>query len=170
MLIMAKLPFGSGRTGFVWVGRVWNGSADPKSRQMRGAFRHTISQHKRWTSSGNSHSPYSPDLAPSDFLLFLYLKKHLFGKMFDDGDEVKKEVMTWFKVQAADFYDSGIQKLVPRLIKCLNNAGDYFEIYSYVQAVHSQCRFCKLKMLYMFKTFVSLLSGQTSYFIVHSGK
>jgi len=90
--------------------------------------------------------------------------------MFDDGDEVKKEVMTWFKVQAADFYDSGIQKLVPRLIKCLNNAGDYFEIYSYVQAVHSQCRFCKLKMLYMFKTFVSLLSGQTSYFIVHSGK
>ena len=41
--------FDSGRTGFVWVKRVWNGSADPKSRQMRGAFRHTISQPKRWT-------------------------------------------------------------------------------------------------------------------------
>jgi len=27
-----------------------------------------------------------------------------------------------------------------------------------------QCRFCKLKMLYMFKTFVFLLSGHTSYF------
>jgi len=26
-----------------------------------------------------------------------------------------------------------------------------------------QCRFCKLKMLYMFKTFVSLLSGHASY-------
>ena len=26
--------------------RVWNGSADPKSRQMRGAFLHTISQRK----------------------------------------------------------------------------------------------------------------------------
>jgi len=32
-----------------------------------------------------------------------------------------------------------------------------------VQAIHSHCRFCKLKMLYMFKTFVSLLSGRTSY-------
>ena len=26
--------------------RVYNGSADPKSRQLRGAFRHTFSQHK----------------------------------------------------------------------------------------------------------------------------
>jgi hypothetical protein len=38
-----------------------------------------------------------------------------------------QEVMTWFKGQAVDFYDSGIQKLVPRLNKCLNNAGDYIE-------------------------------------------
>jgi len=29
--------------------------------------------------------------------------------------------------QAADFYDSGIQKLVPRLNKCLDNAGDCVE-------------------------------------------
>jgi hypothetical protein len=48
--------FDSGRSGFVWVRRVWNGSADPKPRQMRGAFRHTISQRKRWTSSGNSQT------------------------------------------------------------------------------------------------------------------
>ena len=41
--------------------------------------------------------------------------------------EVQEEVMTWFKGQAADFYDSGIQKLVPRLNKCLDNAGDYVE-------------------------------------------
>jgi hypothetical protein len=30
-------------------------------------------------------------------------------------------------LQAADLYDSGIQKLVPRLNKCLDNAGDYVE-------------------------------------------
>ena len=30
---------------------------------------------------------------------------------FDDDDEVQEQVMTWFKGQAADFYDSGIQKL-----------------------------------------------------------
>jgi hypothetical protein len=44
----------------------------------------------------------------------------------DDG--AQEEVMTWFKEQAADFYDSGIQKLVPRLNKYLDNAGDYVEI------------------------------------------
>jgi len=64
---------------------------------------------------------------PSGFHLFLHLKKHLAGKKFDDDDEVQEEVMTWFKELAADFYDSGIQKLVPRLNKCLDNAGDYVE-------------------------------------------
>jgi len=40
---------------------------------------------------------------------------------------VQEEVMMWFKEQAADFYDSRINKLVPRLNKCLDNAGDYVE-------------------------------------------
>jgi len=71
--------------------------------------------------------PYSPNLAPSDFHLFLHLKKHLAGKTFDDDDEVQEEVMTLFKGQAADFCDSGIQKLFPRLNKYLDNAGDYVE-------------------------------------------
>ena len=65
------------------------------------------------------------------------------GLMFT---EVQEEVVTWFKGQAADFYDSGIQKLVPRLNKYLENAGDYVEKQSYVQAIYSQCSFCKLKM------------------------
>jgi len=59
--------------------------------------------------------------------LFLHLKKHLAGKKIDDDDEVQEEVMTWFKGQAADFYDSGIQKLVPSLSKCLENAVDYVD-------------------------------------------
>jgi len=62
-----------------------------------------------------------------NFHLFLHLQKHLAGKKFNDDDEVQEEVMTWFKGLAADFYDSGIQKLVPRLNKCLHNAGDYVE-------------------------------------------
>ena len=48
------------------------------------------------------------------------------GKKFED-DEVQEEVMTWFKGPAADFYGSGMQKLVPILNKCLDNAGDYVE-------------------------------------------
>jgi hypothetical protein len=49
-------------------------------------------------------------------------------QQFDEyDDEVQEEVMMWFKGQAADFYDSGIQKLVPRLNECLDNAGDCVE-------------------------------------------
>jgi hypothetical protein len=64
-------------------------------------------------------------------------------------------------VQAAEFYDLGIPKLDPRLN--LDNAGDYVEKWSYVQAIHSKCRFRKLEMLYTFKTFESLISGHASY-------
>jgi len=35
--------------------------------------------------------------------------------------------MTCFKELEADFYDSGIQKLVAVLNKCLDNADDYVE-------------------------------------------
>jgi len=60
--------------------------------------------------------------------LFLHLKKkNLAGKKFDDDDEVQEEVMTWFRGQAADFYDSGIHKMVSRFTKCLDNASDYIE-------------------------------------------
>ena len=61
------------------------------------------------------YPPYSSDLAPNDFHLFLHLKKHLAGKKIYDDDEVQEEIMTWFKGLAADFYDSRIQKLVPNV-------------------------------------------------------
>jgi len=48
-------------------------------------------------------------------------------KKFDYDDEVQEKVMMWFKGLAADFYDSGIEKLVPRLNKYMDNAGDYVE-------------------------------------------
>ncbi|GFW94458.1 histone-lysine N-methyltransferase SETMAR [Trichonephila clavipes] len=73
------------------------------------------------------HPPYSPDLAPIDFHLFRYLKSHLSGKSFRDDDEIKDEVEMWLRQQAATFYVCGIQKLVHRLNKCLDNGGDYVE-------------------------------------------
>ena len=68
--------------------------------------------------------PYSPDLAPSDFHLFLHLKKFLGGKRFDD-DDLKDAVQKWLTSQAAPFYDEGIQKLVPSYDKCLSNGSEY---------------------------------------------
>ena len=70
----------------------------------------------KWTSP-----PYSPDLAPSDFRLFLHLKKFLGGKRFDDDDDLKDAVQKWPTLQAAAFNEEGIRKLVPRYDKCLNS-------------------------------------------------
>jgi len=66
------------------------------------------------------HPPNSPDLAPSDFHLFLCLKSFLAGWRFHN-DEVKEAVTTCFALQAALFYDEGIQKLVLHYDKCLNS-------------------------------------------------
>ncbi|XP_071043084.1 histone-lysine N-methyltransferase SETMAR-like [Parasteatoda tepidariorum] len=69
------------------------------------------------------HPPYSPDLASSDYHLFL----HLSGQRLQDDDEVKTVVMQWLRNQAADFYEEGIQKLLQRYDKCLNVEGNYVE-------------------------------------------
>jgi histone-lysine N-methyltransferase SETMAR len=43
------------------------------------------------------HPPYSPDLGPSDFLLFGLLKTHLGGKRFTDDEDVETEVWEWLR-------------------------------------------------------------------------
>ncbi|PNF26371.1 hypothetical protein B7P43_G17995 [Cryptotermes secundus] len=76
-----------------------------------------------------NHQAYSLDLAPSDFHLFLHLKKFLSGErqLFENDREAETVVTRWFQSQAADFYNTGIQKLVSRYDKCLNSGGDYVE-------------------------------------------
>jgi len=39
----------------------------------------------------------------------------------------EENVSNWLKTQAANFYEEGIQKLVPRYDKCLRNFGSYVE-------------------------------------------
>lgn len=73
------------------------------------------------------HPPYSPDLAPSDYHLFLHLKRHLSGNHYNDDDDVKTAVNSWLSEQAASFYEEGILKLVKRYDKCLNKLGNYVE-------------------------------------------
>ncbi|GBM15065.1 hypothetical protein AVEN_150084-1 [Araneus ventricosus] len=73
------------------------------------------------------HPPYSPDLAPSDFHLFLNLKEFLGGKRFGSDAEFEKAVTTWLNELAAEEYDIGILKLVDKYDKCLNVGGDYIE-------------------------------------------
>jgi hypothetical protein len=87
---------------------------------------HTISS--RHLAGNNSIiPPYSPDLAPKYFHVFLHLKTFLAGRRFHDDNEVKEAVNTWSASQAASLYDAGIQKLVPHYDKCLNSGGNYVE-------------------------------------------
>ncbi|GBL72111.1 hypothetical protein AVEN_115119-1 [Araneus ventricosus] len=74
------------------------------------------------------HLPYSPDIAPSDFHLFLKLKEFPDGERFGSDEELKNAVTTWLNELAAEEYNMGILKLVDRYDKCLNVGGvDYVE-------------------------------------------
>ena len=73
------------------------------------------------------HPPYSPDLAPSDYHLFGPMKKMLGGQKCASDTEVQSVVRQWLGQQPASFFASGIQKLVDRWDKCLNELGRYVE-------------------------------------------
>ncbi|KAJ4431466.1 hypothetical protein ANN_20064 [Periplaneta americana] len=49
------------------------------------------------------------------------------GERFGNDEELKTSVTRWFHSQVAEFYDRGIQKLIPRYDKCLNSDGCYIE-------------------------------------------
>ena len=46
------------------------------------------------------HLTHSPHLTPSDFHLFLHLKKHLASQKFHEDEEVKNKVTKWLWAQA----------------------------------------------------------------------
>jgi hypothetical protein len=62
----------------------------------------------------SDHPPYSPDLAPSDHHLFTYLKHWLGSQRFNSSEELLEGVKTWQSSQAADFFDTGTEKRIPR--------------------------------------------------------
>ena len=82
---------------------------------MRGAFRHTISQRKRECPREiHKHIVAVYGNVMNRQNVKKWCRKFPEGRT-DVHDEVQEEVMTWLKGQEADFYDSAIQKLVPRL-------------------------------------------------------
>jgi hypothetical protein len=59
--------------------------------------------------------------------LFLHLKRFLAAERFSSDDEVKTAVQHFVKTLAADFFDEGVQKLVPRYDRCHNLGDNYVE-------------------------------------------
>jgi hypothetical protein len=60
------------------------------------------------------HSVYSTDLAPSNYHLFLHIKKFLSGQRLSCDQDKKQFMQDWLKGLAANFFKEGIQNLVPR--------------------------------------------------------
>ena len=74
-----------------------------------------------------SHPPYSTDLAPSDFHLFRYLKKHLCRNWFCDDDEVKRFTESYLDSMPQEFYLIGMGDLFGQCHNCADVKGDSIE-------------------------------------------
>ena len=87
----------------------------------------TQEQLKKFEWTVFEHPPYSPDLAPSDYHLFPVMKQAFGGQRFDNIEEIRDAVTSYFKKLDATHYALGIGKLVSRYEKCLERYGDYVE-------------------------------------------
>ena len=71
------------------------------------------------------HPPWSPDLAPSDYHLFLSLRTHLSGKHYEDYDELNSHLTVFFESKPTSVYRRGIEVLLARWAEVVENDGDY---------------------------------------------
>uniref|UniRef100_A0A1B6CWX6 Mariner Mos1 transposase n=1 Tax=Clastoptera arizonana TaxID=38151 RepID=A0A1B6CWX6_9HEMI len=75
------------------------------------------------------HSPQQSRFGGQRFSPFSWYEEMagMGSRRFTDDEELKNSVSGWLRAQAADFYAEGIEKLVTRYDKCLNNCGNYVE-------------------------------------------
>jgi len=73
------------------------------------------------------HPPYSPDLAPCDFFLFLRTKGQKQGKHFADVSEVKKKTLEVLNNINTEEFQKCFQQWEKRWYKCIESKGEYFD-------------------------------------------
>jgi len=73
------------------------------------------------------HPPYSPDLAPADFFLFLRLKSIMEGAHFADVAAIQESVTAVLLSIPKEAFADSFQKLYERCQQCVVKDGDYFE-------------------------------------------
>ncbi|KOX76124.1 Histone-lysine N-methyltransferase SETMAR [Melipona quadrifasciata] len=71
------------------------------------------------------HPPYSPDLASSDYYLFLSLKNSLRGKSFKSISETKTHLDEYFTSKLKQFWKEGIMRLPERWKKVIKQSCSY---------------------------------------------
>jgi hypothetical protein len=73
------------------------------------------------------HPPYSPDLAPCDFFLFLKVKSVLKGTRFASVTEVKKKTTELLRQLTDDELQHGFDQWKIRMQRCVDAEGEYIE-------------------------------------------
>ena len=71
------------------------------------------------------HSPYSPDIAPSNFHLFQSLQNSLNGKNFNSLEDCKRYLEQFFAQLDKKLGEDGIMKLPKKQQKVLEQNGEY---------------------------------------------
>ncbi|GBM59886.1 hypothetical protein AVEN_66323-1 [Araneus ventricosus] len=70
---------------------------------------------------------YSPDLALSDFHLFLHLSQHYRYGTSEAMKKCSNAVKNFLLSLCTDFYQDGFLKLISRYGECINVGGEYVE-------------------------------------------
>jgi len=73
------------------------------------------------------HPPYSPDLAPCDFVLFPKMKLQLKGCCFDRVEEIQRESQNVLGTLQEQDFQHAFQQWQQRWDRCVAAQGDYFE-------------------------------------------
>jgi histone-lysine N-methyltransferase SETMAR len=71
--------------------------------------------------------PYSPDLAPSGFYLFGYIKRNLSGTSFDEGEELLSAIVDILDSIEKATLNRVFLEWMERLRRCLDINGDSVE-------------------------------------------
>ena len=72
--------------------------------------------------------PYSPNLAPCDFLLFPKLKENLRGCCYETIEEMKEALTKVINTLTEEDFHGAFQKILERYNKCIATGRDYFEV------------------------------------------
>lgn len=108
-----------------WFDQKWTG-VDSGISSMTTAIHvsNFLAQHKVTVLQ---NPPYFPDMAPTDFFLFPYLKLALKCLRFTDVAEVQQCVTTGFQAIPNKAFADTFQHLYKLYQKCVVDNGDYFE-------------------------------------------
>ena len=71
------------------------------------------------------HTSYSPDMAPSDYHLFGFVKDQLHRQRYETTEAIQKTVRQCLRMAGTEFYRRGIFKLPEHWQKCVQRSGDY---------------------------------------------